>query len=163
MFSTRAVHNGSLCLFGQRARAGCFLHRQLGGNGRALPSSDLCGGQRSVVSASAWFLVCVTGSAAMAEHCPPVIFVEGNAPSFPRRRGFLCVSRVRRQWQSSALQRSVWRETLRRFRVGVVSRVCHGFGGNGGALPSSDRALSRSARASRPAGSACPGKLSARP
>ena len=53
-------------------RRGACQRRQLGGNGRALPSSDLGGGKRSVVSASAWFLVCVTGSAAMAEHCPPV-------------------------------------------------------------------------------------------
>ena len=88
-----------------------------------------CGGKRSVVSGSAWRGVGIRGSAAMAEHCPPAICLEGNAPSFPGLRG-AC--------------------RYRRFR------------GNGRALPSSDRAPSRSARASRPAGSACPGKWFAR-
>jgi len=64
---------------------GACRYRRFSGNGRALPSSDLCGGKRSVVSGSAW-------------------------------RG-VCVSAVQWQWQSIALQRFVWRETLRRFRI----------------------------------------------
>jgi hypothetical protein len=35
------------------------------------------------------------------------------------------------QWQSIALQRSGWRETLCRFRVGVFPRECQGLLGNG--------------------------------
>ena len=47
----------------------------------------VCGGKRSVVSGSAWRDVGIRGSAAMAEHCPPAICVEGNALSFPGLRG----------------------------------------------------------------------------
>ena len=72
----------------------------------------------------------------MAEHCPPAIWVEGNAPSFLHLRGAVCFV-WRWQWQSFALQRFGWRETLRRFRVCVGRCLSASFSGNGRALPSS--------------------------
>jgi hypothetical protein len=90
-----------------------------------------------VVSASAWGGVfCV--AVAMAELCPPAIWVEGNAPSFPRLRGAVSVCEFQWQWQSIALQRFGWRETLRRFCICVARCLSASFSGNGRALPSID-------------------------
>ena len=73
----------------------------------------------------------------MAAHCLPVIWVEGNAPSFPRLRGAVSVCEFQGQWQRIALQRFGWRETLCRFRVCVGRCLSASLSGNGGALPSS--------------------------
>ena len=117
---------------------GRCLSASFSGNGGALPSSNLGGGKRSVVSASAWCGVCLRVSVAMAGHCPPVIWVEGNAPSFSHLRGAVSVCEFQWQWQGIALQRFGWRETLRRFRICVGRCLSASFSGNGGALPSSN-------------------------